>query len=290
MLRTVEERDAFGRERSEDPLAEMGWSSADAAERESAAAGVPEPAPAPAPEETGPVSISMPGAPATPTHAGTRRAPVGIPGRRRRPNALGCVFPLVVLVFIGAVLAVVVPAIIDAVDTVDEVRDGLDEGGGIPGGDGSGGGDATRRGRPPAGFARGSLLRRENLAPALARLRRVTRSNRIDQLRVAADRVDVIAQLGGGRRRIAQATWDGDATVLATTPSGGTGTGTFPWSRVDAAAPQRVARFATRGRSPSSFAYLVLIDAAGLRWSAFLENGTHFDASPDGRRVRRVSG
>ena len=93
--------------------------------------------------------------------------------------------------------------------------------------------------------------------------------------------------VGGDRSRVARATWNGGGEVLSTSPGGGGGT-SFAWSRIDPSAPQRVVRAATRGRGARAIDYLVMTDASGLRWSAFLKGGGTFSAAPDGSAVSRV--
>ena len=63
------------------------------------------------------------------------------------------------------------------------------------------------------------------------------------------------------------------------------------WSQVNASAPRRIARrMLAGGRSSRELDYLVLLNAAGVRWSSFRTDGVHFTASPDGRTVSRVGG
>jgi hypothetical protein len=283
--------DPFGRVKGEDPLKDMGWAAG-----ETAAA------------HTVPTEVTSAEAPdaAVRRQAGelpSGAAPSGVPGRRRRSSNVGCAFSVVVLGFIVAVFAVVVPAAIEGIDSADvEETRPADEGGGAQGRDGSDGtggaeerdgseGDEerpARPARPPRGLERASLLRRGNLAPALRRLRRLTKSSRVDLIRIDAQSIVVTVPLSGGRTRLARATWDGEGEVVSTSPGGG-GRGSYPWSAIDPSAPNRIVRAATRGRSSSSFDYLVLIDAAGLRWSAFLKRGGGtFSASPDGSAVSRI--
>ena len=198
---------------------------------------------------------------------------------------IGCgAFVVIVLAVIGAIAAIVIPAVVDVVDEVEDsiptIPDNPREPGGREPGD-------RKAERPPNGLERTSLLRRGNLSPALKRLQRVTKSSQVRLLRVDAQRVVVQTAAPGGGTKLAQATWDGDVQLLSTSPGGG-GT-TFPWSRVDPSAPNRIVRAATRGRRAASFDYAVLIDAAGLRWSAFLKGGRGtFQAEPDGRGVNKV--
>ena len=263
----MDETDAFGREKGEDPLAEMGWS----------AAGTPT-APQTAADDVAP--------PELPDRAVARRTPA--PPARGRANRPGCLFALVVLAMIGGLGAAVVPPILDAVDTVEEEIDDVMPSAPDVGDDPAGGGSSEEQdAEPPAGLEPRSMLRRGNLAPALRRLERITGSSRVRLIRIDAEKVIVQTAASGGRTRLAQATWQSDAAVLSTSPGGG-GT-TFSWSQVDPSAPSRIARGATRGRRASDFDYLVLLDAAGLRWSAFLENdaGT-YQAEPDGSDLRKI--
>ena len=269
--------DPFGRDKGEDPLAEMGWTAG-----ETAAA------------ETRPTEVAAPEQPDAAVRRQSRRlpdAPAGIPGKRRRSTS-GCASAVVVLGFVIAVFAIGVPTALEAIDEADTEQSDPPRGSGIPA-------DPARRGDPdrperererepvaPRGLERTSMLRRGNLAPALRRLRRITRSDRVDLIRIDAQQVLVTVELRGNRTRLAQATWDGEAEVLSTSAGGG-GT-SFAWSQVDASAPARIVRAATRGRSSRAFDYLVLIDAAGLRWSAFLKGGGTFSAPPDGSEVSRV--
>ena len=282
----MDESDPFGRDKDEDPLAEMGWSRAStpaAPETGAAEIAPPERADHAARRTAAPPSRHRPFDPKL-TSSG------GIPGQGTRASRTGCLFAIVVLAMIGGIGAAAVPAILDAIDTVEEeidkvtptVPDVPDVGGG-----GGGGGGREREARPPAGLEQRSMLRRGNLAPALRRLERITRSSRVRLVGIDAEKVIVQTAASGGRTRLAQATWQGEASVLSTSP-GGNGT-TFSWSQVDASAPNLVARGATRGRRSSSFDYLVLIDAAGLRWSAFLKNGAGtYQAEPDGGGLRKI--
>ena len=142
---------------------------------------------------------------------------------------------------------------------------------------------------PPRGLQPGSLLRRANFTVALRRLRAGAKGEP-RTLRVAAERIDVQVVLRDGRLRSAQVSWDGEVRVLSTTPTPIGGLRGYPWSAIDRGAPQRLARGATgRARRPaSSFDYAVLLDAAGLRWSAFVKNGPAFTAAPSGRIERQI--
>jgi hypothetical protein len=276
-----DETDPFGREKSDDPLAEMGWSSSDSAAPDARPAEI---APPEQPDEAvriadAPVRVSTGDAPYRPPSA------TGIPGgRRRRTSSVGCIFGVIVLVFIGSIAAVVVPAIIQAIDAVEEIDDVIPRVPTVPAPGTDPGGTQEAR-RPPRGLERDSLLRRQNLARALRRLRAVTRAERVRLLRVDAESV-IVQTADAGRTQLARMSWDRDAEIVSTSP-GGAGTA-FPWPRIDPSAPARIVRATTR--RPSSFSYVVLVDAAGLRWSAFLRDGKGFTASLDGREVRPLGG
>lgn len=260
------ETDPFGRSKDDDPLAEMGWSTS----------GIAKP-------HEGPADVFDPERPDRAAQRRARRAAEqatrpGIPGQQRR-NRLGCAFAVAVVMFIAATAAVVGSLALDAgvvtdgegvTPTVVEEPAAPDDGG-----------------RAPRGLEQASLLRRGNLVPALRRLRRITRSSRVNLIRIDAQSVIVTVPVDGERTRVARATWNGEGEVLSTSPGGGGGA-SFTWSRIDPSAPQRIVRAATRGREARAFDHLVLIDASGLRWSAFLKGGGTFSAVPDGSAVSRA--
>jgi hypothetical protein len=287
------ETDPFGREKSEDPLAEMGWDSSAAA---TPSAGPADIAPPERPDRAA-ARVQMPGAsssaPPRSSYRPKRDIPAsgGIPGQGSR-NVGGCFLAFIVIVFIGAIALALLPAIVDEIQKAgdeaeraepfrpDRDRPGSDR----PARDRSAG--------PPRGLASSSLFRRGNLAPVLRKLQRETRGSRIQLVRLDAEDL-LITAVAGGKARFASATWEGDTNVLG--PSDATGTlTTFSWSKLDPSAPNRIVRAATRGRRSSSFDYLVLTDPPGptpLGWSGFLRGGNGIvNASPDGRRVRKVGG
>ena len=249
--------DPFGREKTEDPLAEMGWSTEGAIAPGAGPADVasPEQADRAVRRRTGEVP---------------RVAPPAVPGTRRRRGA-GCAFSVVVVGFVIAVFAVVVPTVLDVVDDIDDAIPTVPS-------------PAPDR-PPPRGLEERSMLRRGNLAPALRDLRRITGGSRIALLRVDAESVLVTVLVGGDRMRVARDAWDDEPAVLSTSPAGGVAGTAFAWDDVDASAPNRIVRAATRGRDAREFDYLVLLEGAGLRWSAFVKNGARFSASPDGSEV-----
>ncbi|HEV3001456.1 MAG TPA: hypothetical protein VGW75_12015 [Solirubrobacteraceae bacterium] len=290
--------DPFGRDKGEDPLAEMGWTSSNAetgaaevaaperpdraarqrarADRVTALLGEGADRAAERLGGTRTAERATGRVPASGSLAGRAPTITGIPGDRPRRRGLGCAFAVVVLLFIGAVGVFVAALVGDAIETVDDALPTLP----APN-------DAPPSAEPPRGLGRASLLRDENLAPALRRLRRLTKAPRVRLVRLDAGTLLVQSVAPDGTTQFARTTWRGDASVLSTTPGGGAEG--FAWSRIDPAAPARIVRAATRGRRPSEFDYLVLTNVPELRWSAFLRAGAGtFLASPDGRRVQRA--
>lgn len=252
------ETDPFGRSRDDDPLAEMGWSTS----------GIAKP-------HEGPADVADP---ERADHAAQRHARRPPAGQRRR-GAAGCAVAVVV---VGLVFAVGILLAALGVESAD-----VDEGGGVTSTVVEEPADPGEGERAPRGLEQASLLRRGNLAPALRRLRRMTKSARVTLIRIDAQSIYVTVPVGGERTRVARATWDGEGDVLSTSSAGSGGTG-FAWSRIDPAAPQRIVRAATRGRTPRALDYLVLTSTAPLRWSAFLKGGGTFSAAPDGSAVSRI--
>jgi hypothetical protein len=256
----VAEKDAFGRDVGEDPLAAMGWDDAGVATQS---------APRESPQES-------------PRHErATGLAPGAMPGAPRRAGVLRALISLVVvLVLLGTLAVIAVPRVVDAVKSLtDELEDppSLPRGEDEP--------DAT----PPAGLQKGSLVLRGNLAPALRRLEQRSDGGRVRLLRIAPDRIDAQVVTPDRRLRNLQHRFTGETVVLSDTSAPGAGVlTTFRWNDIDASAPRRLAERAVRGRSSRELSYLVLLDAGGLRWSAFLASGSGFTAGPDGRGARRI--
>ena len=267
------DRDPFGRDQSEDPLAAMGWSTSGTVgpETRPADVAVPEQADQAVRRHERAERIAIARGP----RGRVRTTIPGMPGSRGRTGA-GCGFAVAALLFVGFIGAVFVGVGLEG--DVDGGRDPLPTPVERP---------ATPD-RPPQALEQGSMLRRGTLAPALRGLRRVTRSRGVRLVRIDPEQVLAQTATGGGGTKLAQATWDGRPSVLSTSP-GGRGP-TFGWADVDPSAPQRIVRAISRsGHDARSLDYVVLIDAAGLRWTAFLKGGgPRFSASPDGRAVSRV--
>ena len=255
MLRGVADKDAFGRDLEEDPLASMGWADEGTS----------------AQTKTVEVDHAAPPAP----HTRTRTIRIG------RPRMFRALFStLVVLAFLGSVAAIAVPRIVDAVGSLE---DQLEDGPRVP--SGSGGSDEP----PPSGLQKTSLVLRGNLAPALRKLEQRSGRGRVRLLRIAPDRIDAQVITADNRLRNLQHRWTGETQMLSDTSApGSSALPTFGFSDINASAPRRVATRALEGKSSRELSYLVLNDAAGLRWAAFLSSGTGFTARADGRGVKRI--
>jgi hypothetical protein len=263
----MSERDAFGREKGEDTLADMGWSNWKTAPAPETPTPTPSAAPAPASEASKPTFTS--GTPLKPPPSGPPWTPGPPSTYRRRRRVRGLFVPL----FLIGVLAVgilgvttVLQAGSDALDRFEgAVRDA------VPTTVGSGGGSASGE----------SLLRPAALKAALRKLP----AGDIELLRVAPERINANV-IVDGRMHVVQVTAGGEVTDVAT-PAKGSGDAV----RVNANAPSRIAQTAAKraGRRPGRVSYLVLMSLAGKsEWQLFFDDGLHFSASASGKKVRRV--
>lgn len=285
------DRDAFGRKPGEDTLSEMGWtlSGAEDAPRAEAVAVPQRPAvaasasPAAAPEL--PVVLASAPSAAAPEPPAVVAAATSAPSRPRpRGRRRGRVRTVVTLVAIGGVglstfaSSSLVERGTDALDelqsTVREATESIEAAAPTAA--------APTDTAAPTGTEAGSLLRPAALREALAKLPEGALVN----LRVAPDRVDAQVMVDGKLHQV-QVTAAGDVQDIGTQA-------TIPAAadlRVNAAAPNRIARTAARraGRSVASVSYLVLLDFAGEpRWSLFFDDGLHYSANASGTKVRRV--
>lgn len=270
------EYDAFGRKAGEDPLEGLGWThSDDAADR------APEPAP-PAPA----AADAPPKPPGAFDADAALRAEVQAQGRRvadagRRVRVVARIATLLVLAGIGAAVMA---------DRIDTQTDTGPPDITIPV---FGPGDETTTppaapAAPPAGLSSRSLLRGANFGGAMRALR-ARGPGRIANLRVAADRIDVQLRTGDGRLRNVQIVPGPGVRELSVSGTGFGHVGTFPYAAVDPNAPERFVRQVARrqGRPASHVEYLVLTSFLDdLRWSLFLDDGTHFTADAHGRLQR----
>jgi hypothetical protein len=250
----MSERDAFGREKGEDTLAEMGWSwTSDA----------PAPAPAPAPATPEPAVTA---APVTSAGPGWTAPPPATVRLRRRRRARGIIVPLVLIGIVALAVGGATTALQTGSGALDDFKSAVRE--------------ATASAVPvetPAGVESGSLLRPAALRTALAKLP----SRQIQSLRVAPERIDAQIYVRG-KMHVVQVRSDGAVSDVATPVRGD-----LKRLRVDTAAPNRIVRTAAKrsGRSPERVSYLVLL---GGEWQLFFDDGLHYSASANGRKVKRV--
>jgi hypothetical protein len=268
----MSERDAFGREKGEDTLADMGWSS-------SVTPGTPISTPKPAPASPTPILTSMP-TPGPAMSAGEPLAPGPAPAwtpgprasytRRRRSRTRGIIVPL----FIIGIFAIGIGGAINVFRASSNALDGftasIDA--------------ATENGGSSTSKTPGtSLLKPAALKAALARLP----AGDIEWLRVAPDRINanVIVK---GKMHAVMVSAGGEVSDFATPANGGSG-----FVKVNSAAPSRIARTAAKraGRNVGSVSYLVLIHIPGKdEWQLYFDGGMHFSASANGKKVHRVGG
>jgi hypothetical protein len=261
------ERDAFGREKDEDSLREMGWrlsrppavtpgdplAAPDVPAAEPVA---PEPATPAEPAAPEPATTLLPAAEApAPAPAAKPPRPAAPSFARRRRRAGPSLARLLILAAILGVGFVVVSRAIDA------GRDAVERIGGGP-------------------AAAGSLLRPAALRAALARL---PRGRLVQPLRVARDRIDAVV-ISGTTRHIVQIRAGGG--IVDVKAPAGRRQAALP--RIAAGAPERIARVASRraGRRAADVDHLVLTRAGWLLF--FKDGGPRYRATPAGRRIARV--
>jgi hypothetical protein len=249
------ERDPFGREHGEDPLAGMGWRvPSEAAPVPTAAVETPDPEPA---------------APVEPRAWVPEPAP-----RRRRHNG----FPaarLVIRLAILAVLAVIIASV--SVRVGGSINDAIDRAQPLV--------VEPEQAPPPVGLDRESYLRPDNLRTALARLRG---EGRVQSVRVAPDRITarlvntkhrVVWNFRAGQnpqRVVGAPYYDFDTTIAL--------------SQIDPNAPARLARAAAKRAhaSVNDIDYLYIQRNVGrARWVLYFKDRTHYTADRHGRHVER---
>jgi hypothetical protein len=259
----MSERDAFGREKGEDSLSEMGWSwSTDKP------APADPPAPVAAPVTPEPTFTAAPAPkPAMSSGPGWTPPPPATVRLHRRRRRRGIIVPLVMIGIVALAIGGATTALQAGSGAIDDFQDAIR--------------DATASAVPPtetpAGMESGSLLRAADLKAALAKLP----SRQIQSLRVAPERIDAQVFVKG-KMHVVQVRSDGTISDVAT-PVGGS----VKRLQVNAAAPSRIVRTAAKraGRSPSKVSYLVLM---GNEWQLFFDDGLHYSASANGRKVKRI--
>lgn len=143
---------------------------------------------------------------------------------------------------------------------------------------------------PPTGFGEGSLLLKSNFAAALRTLS--SEGARAQYVRVAADRINASIITAGGEMRNVQVTWQDELRRLSSTAAPG-GVRTFALSSLTRAAPFRLSRSAAgrAKRAPASVDYLVTVEALGrLGWTVVLKNGGGQYLADGGGRITRKIG
>ena len=143
----------------------------------------------------------------------------------------------------------------------------------------------------PVGLGKHSLLARGNLAPALRRLQR-SGLGRLQSLRIAAERIDVQLLTREGRLRSVQLRYTGELRRFSLSGAGFGHLTTLPFSDVDPAAPQRLARGAAERlkRPVSQVDYVVRINAGpGTAWTVVMLNGGQFIGDARGQITRRIN-
>jgi hypothetical protein len=269
----MSERDAFGREKGEDTLAEMGWSS-------SAAPGTPTPSPTPTPTPSPtpkPIALATPRPAMTAGEplAGSSGAPAWTPGpqasyvRRRRRRASGIIVPLFIVGIVALGIGGATTAFNAGSDALDTFSTSIEQ--------------ATKNGQKTTTTSSTgtSLMQPAALRAALAKLP----AGDLELLRLAPDRINANV-IVHGKLHVVQVSAGGEVNDVST-PATGSGSSI----KVNSVAPSRIVRTATKrtGRRPSSVSYLVLIGILGKdEWQLYFDDGVHFSASANGKKVHRV--
>jgi hypothetical protein len=301
----VPKYDAFGREIGEDTLSGLGgeeqaakrsdWEAriaearaAQEAQQESERA-VPEPEPV---VFTGAPQVPVEPPPPRPTPPPQRPAvsiPTGIPSTpkprrvRRGRRGFGCLFSLV---FLGVILVGPIIAIVSFVgDTSDSVRRAIDDATkGLP--------NSQDNAPPPQGLGGRSMIRAQNLGPALNKIRTTT-PGKVGMLVIRADRID--ATLVSRRTRTSQVSLDYKGTMNSTqTQSAGVAQDTVAWDAIDPNVPQRLARAGAGKAGANDINYVIarpptVFQTGKVAWYAYYNSGRIIEADAGGKPVRRIS-
>ncbi len=197
---------------------------------------------------------------------------------QRRGAGRGCLIATVVIL---AIFGLLIAGIVGLVSSVD-VKTGGVSGGTIT--------TAPEQAKPaPKGLAAGSLVRPANLAAALKEIR-TSGGGKLTHLKVAPERIDAQLLTPAGRLRSVQIKPGGQLERFG--PDSGPGfdqSSTIPFSRLNPAAPQRLARAgAERIHVPvSTLQYAVpSVFSGALTWAAYFRHGRYVLGDASGRFQR----
>lgn len=309
------ERDAFGNEKTDDPLAGMGWGTGglggqDAALPASPSPSLPQDPKSPHAHVADTANLTESGLPGPPpvVPRGSSSAPTSpfdlpqMSGSSYRATDV-----LAVGKVVGFVFKIALPLVIFGVvglsifnfgsDVADDVRKfgtsftlptAPTVSGETPGAPSPL--PSSTPSAPPVGLGKGSLLKPTNFTTAIRRLQK--EGSRARSVRVAADRIDASIVTATGRAKQVQVTSTGDVQVFGPATSGASLAGTFVLADLVRNAPSRLARQAASrvGRQPSSVDYMVALDLGsdGQAWTVFIKNGGgQFIADRSGRITRK---
>jgi hypothetical protein len=279
-------RDPFGRLPDENPLAGLGWQS-DGSHSQAA-----EPVVVATDHRSRP-------APAAPAMAASRRpvaSDLPLAEAVRRAQAMGgvdvaqsvkvmarVVKLVVFLVVVGVIVSVGKPL----VDVGKDARDAFDDVASSPS---TGAGSEGAEQAVPTGLSASSMLRRDNFDRAMARLG-TSGLGRMHGMSIRPERIDAQLLTRDGRLRSVQIRSDDPRiNAFGTSGPGFSGLEVIAFARIDAAAPQRLARSAAgRARVPVSQVGYVTLDSSpdAVTWRAYMKSGGYFQANPHGRITRR---
>ncbi|MTD46661.1 hypothetical protein GKE82_20800 [Conexibacter sp. W3-3-2] len=288
------ERDAFGREQDEDPLAAMGWATPPTRERREAAVPAVTASATTLPGmEPGTEREGIPGTHGPPPRsfperrarqAGTTDAAGPSAGARlvRALVSIGILFAL-----LGGVMSAVVGSITDAIDgpdvTVPRFTAPVPPTPQTP---------AGPDGEAPVGLERGSMLLRSSFAAAKATMRS-GRFGRLKNLSLRPARIDAQFLTGGGRLRNVEFLPGGKVEQVSLGPPGFGGAQTIPVAPINTAAPYRLTVAAANrlGRPTAEVDYVSYYGedfVGGLVWGVTFRDGTTFQGDSRGRIVRQL--
>ncbi len=278
------ERDPFGRDPDENPLAGLGWLS-DGTDSQTpptpvvaASASDDEPDGRPN-EETRERAATLADSP----QAATLRellvsvTQTGVTAPPAIVNNLGRIVKAVVVVAIIVAIGSGLGGLVSLSETVKDRVSGLPSKVGVPGAE-------------PVGLDEGSMLLRRNLDPALRRMR-TAGLGRLRSLSIRPGRIDAQLLTKDGRMRSVQQRFDRELVELSVSAGGFGGLPTIPFARADTAAPSRLARAAAErtGRRARQVDYVALVDTGPSSvWTVVMKGGGQFAGDARGRITRRI--